>query len=41
MIFEVVYDASSIGIGSVFNQDGHHVACFSEKLNEVKQQYPI
>lgn len=26
-------------MGSVLIQDSHHVAYFSEKLNEAKQQY--
>jgi len=31
-------DALGIGIG-VLSQEGHLVACFSKKLNDVKQQY--
>ena len=38
-VFEVAYDASSVGIGGVLNQDDHIIACFSEKLSEAKQHY--
>ena len=38
-VFEVTCDASDIEIGSVLIQDRYHVAYFSEKLNEAKQQY--
>ena len=35
-VFEVAYDASSIGIRGVLSQDGSLIAYFSEKLNETK-----
>ena len=50
-IFEVARDAPGIGIKAcdsqsrflkqlmILNQDGQHVAYFSEKLNEAKQRY--
>jgi hypothetical protein len=38
-LFEVACDASNMGIGRVFSQDGHPIAYFSEKLNKAKQKY--
>lgn len=38
-IFEVACDASRVGIGGLITQEGHSVAYFSEKLNEIKQKY--
>jgi len=37
-VFEMTCDALGIGTG-VLSQEGHPVACFSEKLNDVKQWY--
>jgi len=37
-IFEVVYDASGIGIRGVLAQEAHPIAYFSEKLNDAKQK---
>jgi len=34
--FEAACDAFGIGIGGVLSQEGHQIACFSEKLNESK-----
>lgn len=33
--FKVACDTSSVGIGGILSQKGHHVAFFSEKLNDA------
>jgi len=34
--FEVTCDALRLAIGGVLSQENHHVAYFSEKLNDVR-----
>jgi hypothetical protein len=38
--FKVACDASHVGIGGVLSQQRHHIAYFSEKLNETRRRYP-
>ena len=34
-------DASGNAIGAVLNQEGKHIAYFSEKLNDAKKKYSV
>lgn len=39
LIFEADCDASNIGIGTVFSQEGFSIAFYIEKLNDAKLKY--
>ena len=40
-VLEITYDTSCIGIGGALSQEKHHVAYFSEKLNDTQQRYHL